>query len=241
MAGAWMEAAGEEDAEDEVEERFLLPQRVNVHVKCDLRRPVHQVRARDVLRLDEHGPQRVGQDLAAAPDGFGERATDELALEPRRDVRVDAVDALVLVVLEVVAPEGHAVGDADRKVGDHRKIAVGLRTLEEEVVRELMDRQEERLRDRRTDDVRDREVRWPRELLRRPREPNLRDDEQKEADVLGFPLGTHELGHLRVRLLDLLAPRRMWLLLVVPKEVVTGLQRLRLCWRRLVRLPRRRG
>ena len=50
------------------------------------------------------------------------------------------------MVLEVVASEGDAVRDADGPVGDHREEAVGLRALEEEVVRELVDREEERLR-----------------------------------------------------------------------------------------------
>ena len=87
-------------------------------------------------------------------------------------------------MLEVVAAEGHAVRDADRPVGDHGEVAVGLRALEEEVVRELVDREEERLRDRCPEDVGDKEVRRPGQILRGPREPDLRDDEQEGAEVL---------------------------------------------------------
>ena len=101
--------------------------------------------------------------------------------------------------LEVVAAEGDAVRDADRPVGDHGKVPVVRRLLEEEVVRELVDRQEERLRDRRAEHVRDGQGGGPRELGGGPREPDLRDDEQEQADVLGAPLGPAELRDLRVR------------------------------------------
>eukprot|EP00964_Phaeocystis_antarctica_P066106 scaffold39923_cov64-Phaeocystis_antarctica.AAC.1 len=109
----------------------------------------------EVLRLDEHRPQRVRQDLAAAPDRLQHGAAHVLALEARRDVGVDPVDALPLVVLEVVAAEGDAVGDADGPVGHHCEQSVRLRALEEEVVRQLVDREEERLRDGGAKDVGD--------------------------------------------------------------------------------------
>ena len=117
---------------------------------------------------------------------------------------VSMPSTLPLVVLEVVAAEGDAVRDADGPVGDHRKVTVVLRLLEEEVVGELMDCQEERLRNRRAKHVGDGEVRRPAELLRGPREPDLRDHQQEEADVLGAPLGPHQFGDLRVCLLDFL-------------------------------------
>jgi len=145
------------------------------------------VHARDLLLLDEHRAQRVGEDLAACPHDLGHWAAHDLALEERRDVSVDAVDSLELVVLEVVAAEGNRVGDPDREVGDEGEVAVVHGRLEEQVVRKLVDGEEERLRDRGAKDVGHEHVGNPREVLRRDREPQLRAH-QTERDPLALPL-----------------------------------------------------
>ena len=99
--------------------------------------------SRQVLCLDEHRSQRVRQDLTAAPDGLGHRATNQLPLQLTGDVGVDAVDALEFVVLKMVATKRHAIWDSNRPVGHHREELVVLRLLEEEVVGKLVNGKEE--------------------------------------------------------------------------------------------------
>ena len=98
-----------------------------------------------VLRLDEHRSEGVGKDLAGAPQGLGDGAPDEPSLEARWDVRVDPVDALPLVVLQVIAPERHTIGNPHRPIRNHGEEPVMSRAFEEEVVRELVNSEEEGL------------------------------------------------------------------------------------------------
>ena len=65
-------------------------------------------------------------------------------------------------MLDVVAFERNTVRDANWPIGNESKVAVVHRLLEEEVVCELVNGEEERLRDGRTEDVRDRNKRRPR-------------------------------------------------------------------------------
>mmetsp|Transcript_78419 Transcript_78419/g.155867 ORF Transcript_78419/g.155867 Transcript_78419/m.155867 type:complete len:206 (-) Transcript_78419:279-896(-) len=168
VPGARVQPARQEDAQDKVEERFVTPEVEDEHVKSDLGGPVGEVCGREVLRLDEHGSQRIGQDLATRPDRLAHWSADHAPLKARWDVCVDAINPLPFVVFEVVAPERDAVGYANRPVRNHRKITVVFRLLEEEVVRKLMDGQEQCLRDRCTEDVGNAKVGGPTQLLCSP-------------------------------------------------------------------------
>eukprot|EP00962_Isochrysis_galbana_P014289 scaffold4087_cov96-Isochrysis_galbana.AAC.2 len=145
MAGAGVEPARQEDAQDHVRQRPPPEEVKDDQIEPDLCYPVVDVHTRQLLRLDEDGPERVGEDLAAGPERLGDWTADEFALQPRRDVCVDAVHALELVVIQVVAPERDGVRNPDGPVGHKGEEPVVQRRLEEEVVRELVDREKERL------------------------------------------------------------------------------------------------
>ena len=90
-----------------------------------------------------------------------------------RDVGVDALVTLVAVVLHVVRLEGDAVRDEDREVGQHREVFVVLDLLEAQVVRQLVDREEERVVGSGTHHVYCCQVCRPGPLKREPRHADL--------------------------------------------------------------------
>lgn len=145
VASARVEPARQEDAEHHVSQRPPPEELQDDQIEPDLRDPVVDVHARELLWLDEDGSERVCQNLAAGPDGLGERPADDLALQPRRDVGVDAVDALELMVVQVVPAKRDGIRNANGPVGHKREETVVQRRLEEEVVGQLVDRKEERL------------------------------------------------------------------------------------------------
>ena len=122
-------------------------------VKGELRGDVQEVQGGERQLVDEHGPQRVEEDLEGAEEGLPRHGVQHDSLERRGDVRVQAVDAEGLVVRQVVGPEGCAVGDADRQVGEDCQESICCRGAEGEVVRDLVDGEEEVLVGSRADRV----------------------------------------------------------------------------------------
>lgn len=119
--------------------------------------------------------------------------------------------------------EGGAVRDPDGQVREHGERLVRADALEREVVRDLVDREEQVVVRRPAEHVREREQAPPAHPTRRVRGRELERDDARD-DVLCARLATHQLGHLRVRGEDRAPPRAVRLLRVQPQEVIRVLR-----------------
>mmetsp|Transcript_17133 Transcript_17133/g.46394 ORF Transcript_17133/g.46394 Transcript_17133/m.46394 type:complete len:235 (+) Transcript_17133:652-1356(+) len=194
-----MDAPGNEEARNHVADGAPAEIVYDGSVKEALDSKVERMHGRGLLRLDHHGAQSVEENLADAPHGLAHRPAEEPALELGGDVRVHAVHALLLVMLNVVLLEGDAVREHNGQVGPNGNESVRLGTLGAKIVCELMNREEERVRNGGAHDVECGEVDRPGCALQHNAEGNLRGNEHSD-NVLGAPLGSHELVHLRVLL-----------------------------------------
>lgn len=98
VAGARMQGAGEEGAEEEIGEGAGAGVAEEQEVEGELGGDVDGVDGGRGQAVDEHGPQGVEEDLEGAEEGFAEDGVEEDCFERGRQVRVDAVDAERFVV-----------------------------------------------------------------------------------------------------------------------------------------------
>eukprot|EP00754_Rhynchopus_humris_P014920 Rhum_TRINITY_DN14420_c26_g1::Rhum_TRINITY_DN14420_c26_g1_i1::g.89568::m.89568 len=196
-----VQAAREERAEQEVEERQRAPQLDDGHHRGHLHAPVEQRPRGDLRRVHEHGTKGVEENLEDAEEELREGVLEDKRLHPRGNVSVEAVVALVAVVLHVVPVEGRGVGDADGDVGDARKELVAPRALHGQHVHDLVDGKEEGVVDCAAHDVRGGEEGCPAPVARRDRCGEL-DGDEGEHDGDSAPFGLHELPDLVAVLLE---------------------------------------
>lgn len=224
VAGAGVQRAGEEGAQDEVGKCAAAGKMNQDIVEGELDDNVEEVDLGEGQVVDEHGPQGVEEDLAGAEEGLAGDGVEEDGLEGRGQVSVKAIDAERLVVGEVVGAERGAVGDADGQVGDDGEEAVGGWRAEGEVVGDFVDGEEEVLVGRGADDV-GREQEGPRQNGRRAQEHGAGrlQRHNQQHHVLGEGLGAAQLGHLGVGLDDGHAAGAMRLFGVGPEEVAMEL------------------
>mmetsp|Transcript_16040 Transcript_16040/g.33092 ORF Transcript_16040/g.33092 Transcript_16040/m.33092 type:complete len:303 (-) Transcript_16040:269-1177(-) len=220
VAGARVEAAGKKGAQQQETERRRTGDPAEQCIEGKLRRPVADEIGAHGQAVREQGPKRVGDDLDREPYELARASAEDPRLHSRRDVGVDTVLALKFVVLKVIDAEGGGKREANRQISDPCEHAVVPRFTEEEVVCQLVDGEEEGLGDRGPDHVGCQQVPYPRQPRREDGQSNLRDHERKQANVLGSPVRSVELGHARVRGQYLLAPRRVRLRCVGPNEIV---------------------
>ena len=194
VAGARMQAAGEEDAEEREAQRRAPGHVDEGHVECELHTPRREVPPRRYLRPCEHGPHGVGHDLQGAPREFGPRATHPPEFPLARKVRVLTAHAQRPVVCEVVRPEVHTEGHDEGRVGHEGEQPVPHGSAEEEVVREFVHCEKERLHERGPHCVGREEVRGPRPPRSRETQRRLCGHES-EAYPLASPLVARERRH----------------------------------------------
>mmetsp|Transcript_85139 Transcript_85139/g.260161 ORF Transcript_85139/g.260161 Transcript_85139/m.260161 type:complete len:303 (-) Transcript_85139:8-916(-) len=228
VARGGMQGAGKKGAQEEVQKRLRAPQVRHREVERQLRAPIRRqpTAVGDHLGLRQAGPQRVREDLAKHEQRLTQAMVhvieccqrDELCLQKCRDVSVDAVLPLAPVVLHVVRLERDAIRDADREVGHHGDELVLTWRLCAEVVRQLMDREEQRMVGRGADHVNGRQVVRPSPIQGQPRHEGLQGHGRKD-NVLRPPLVPHELLDLGMRLEDLLPAGRVRLIRLAEDEV----------------------
>ena len=93
--------------------------------------------------VDEHGSQSIEQNLAGAEEGLAGDRVKEPCLEGGRQIGIEAIHTERLVVGEMVRAKRGAVGDANGQVGEDGDDAVGERRAEGQIVRNLVDGEEE--------------------------------------------------------------------------------------------------
>mmetsp|Transcript_20419 Transcript_20419/g.63473 ORF Transcript_20419/g.63473 Transcript_20419/m.63473 type:complete len:259 (+) Transcript_20419:691-1467(+) len=221
VPGDGVPRAREERRGDEERDRLPAPQREPNVVEREHEGPVERVLPRQLLRAHEARAEGVEGDLARGEEELAREGLQQAQLEVARDVGVDAVPPLVLVVLAMVQLEHHRVRHADAAVDEHRQQVVSELAAEGAVVRHFVHGEEERVREDGRH-VQAREVRRPRPLERRDGEAED-DGEEGDAVVLSERLRLHELvDFLAVLGHELLAPVHVRLRLVAPNEVLTA-------------------
>jgi hypothetical protein len=153
VAGTGMQRPGKEAAQNQVGQCLSTGELHEGVVEGQLNNDVEQVDLGERQVVDEHGAQGVEEDLTGAEEGLAGDRVEEPGLECGGQIRVQAIDAERLVVGEMVRAERGAVGDADGQVGEDGDDAVGQRRAEGQVVRDLVDGEEEVLVRRGADDV----------------------------------------------------------------------------------------
>eukprot|EP00160_Parvularia_atlantis_P010085 Unigene1986_Nuclearia_a/m.6185 Unigene1986_Nuclearia_a/g.6185 ORF Unigene1986_Nuclearia_a/g.6185 Unigene1986_Nuclearia_a/m.6185 type:complete len:385 (+) Unigene1986_Nuclearia_a:121-1275(+) len=214
-----VQRAREERRGEEVQQRAEAEKVVDDGVKGKLNNPVGQEHDVGLLVAHNHRAQGVEEDLVGAEERLGKDVVEDDALDPRRQVRVVAVDTLEAVVLCVVRAERDGVGQADGEVRKHRERAVGDERLEREVVADLVDGQEERVVAGGADDVGHRPE--------APRVDHVADEERGgklDEDVGRDPVERGHVGpvqrlDLGVRLERSQAPCDVRMRLLGPEEV----------------------
>jgi hypothetical protein len=99
---ARVQAAREEAAHDQVRDRAPPERAHEERVERELEGQVERVPERGALRADEARAERVEEDLEGREEGLARDVVEQRELERGGQVRVDAVLAEVLVVLDVV-------------------------------------------------------------------------------------------------------------------------------------------
>lgn len=143
VAGAGVQRAGKEAAENQVGQCLAACEVHEGVVEGQLDNDVEQVDLGERQVVDEHGAQGVEQDLAGAEEGLAGDRVKEPGFEGSGQVCVQAVDAERLVVGEMVRAERGAVRYPNGQVGEDGDDAVGQRRAEGQIVRDLVDGEEE--------------------------------------------------------------------------------------------------
>lgn len=126
-----VQAHAQQRANNKVNEALGAKQEEDSGVEGDLHRPVSSFPEGRLLRHHQHRPQGVEGRLQQHPDRFQEAVGEDLSFCSGWDVSVDAVLALVLVVLHMVAAERSAQRSpmgAKREVGRVNKRIIVLAT-----------------------------------------------------------------------------------------------------------------
>jgi len=198
VAGAGVQRAREEAAQDQVAERPSARKLHQCVVEGELHDDVEEVDLGERQLVHEHGAQGVEEDLEGGEKGLAGDGVKEEGFECSGQVCVEAVDAQRLVVGQMVGSEGSAVRDANGQVCEDGEDAIGQRRAEGQVVGYLVDGKEEVLVGCRADDVCCEEE-GPGQHGRVAEEEGAEDlyrhDEQD--DIFGERLGAAKLGYLR--------------------------------------------
>lgn len=223
VARRWVQGAGKEGGEEKVEEGIPAPVFDDEIVHEKLHEHVDQVHHGEVDVGDEHRAQGIEEDLEGGEERLAEDVGEHEGLDGGGQVCVVHLVAEELVVQLVVWLERGGVGDADREVRDDRKQPVVDRSLEAQVVRELVDAEEAVLARKPADPVR-RQQKRPRErvcVAQQVRQGELQEN-HAQRDPLGQRLVARQLADVWVLLQDRLSAGDVWILLVGPEKVVFG-------------------
>lgn len=145
VTGTWVQRASQKGGHDEVGKTVAAPSTQNGVVHGHLVNDVQQMDVGEADLGDEHGTQGIEQDLESSKEHLAQDVGKHDRLQRSRQVCVQVLIAHELVVELVVRLERGTVGDADRGVGDDGKQLVMEGLLEEQVMRQLMDSQEDGL------------------------------------------------------------------------------------------------
>ena len=194
-----MDAHREERSAGEVEHRAPAERVQDRAVEQRLHHEVAQLDARHRLRVDEERTERVEDWLEEEPEQLGGGGAEEARLEARRDVDVERVVALVLVVLRVVLLEERRVRDAERHVREDAERAVQRRPARPErlVVRDLVDGERQRVVDDAPEGVAGDEEGEERGVSQQDGRHQLHSHHHHHL-VLELAVWHHQLLHLRV-------------------------------------------
>ena len=197
VAGARVQRSGEEAAHNQVRQRLSSCKLYEGVVKGKLDDDVEEMDLGQRQVVDEHGSQGIEEDLACAEEGLAGDRVEEPCLEGGGQIGVEAVHAERLVVGQVVWAERGAVGDANGQVGKNSDDTVGQRRAKGQVVRDLMDSEEQVLVRRSADDVGcQEEAPRPDGCVAKEVGAGDLDGHDEEDKPFGERLGAAELGDL---------------------------------------------
>lgn len=188
-----------ERAAAEIEKWAQTHSVVDRDVERHLHEEVQHLETRDGLRVEEEGTEGVEDGLKEQPDELASGRREHSRFEARRNVDVERVVALILVMLGVVLLEDGRVRDAENYVAEDadQPVAHRIPIAECDVVRDLMDRESHRVVDDATEAVRDNddreEWRFSQEIRGNKLHQHHADDNELEIRVV-----YHQLCHLRV-------------------------------------------
>lgn len=120
VSGTWVKRARHEITRKEVKD---WPHAKVVNHRCIKREnngPVQRVPFGKLLLLDHHGANSIEDDLADCEENFAQHVGQEDTFKFGGEIGVDALQTLVLVVLQVIALECGGVRNCDRKVGEKK-------------------------------------------------------------------------------------------------------------------------
>lgn len=217
VAGEGVQAASQKGGEQQVEEGVGGGVGDEEGVEGELDDDVEEVHPGEGDAVDGHGADGVEEDLERAEEGLAEDGVEEEGLDGGGEVRVEAVYAEGLVVGEMIwlsksvsryyspspdvqvstNPKGSTVGNANGQIGNNGEQPVGERAPKGQVVRNLVDGQEQVLVRRGAKDVRD-GPELPGPEWRGPQHVGEEDLQADDAgdDVLGQGFGAAELEDL---------------------------------------------
>jgi len=244
MGCTWVKAASKEAAGDEVYEDVPAPKVEQEIVEGDLCNNVANEPSCRFLCPNKARTKCVEENLEGAEEDLAEDIIEAEELCAGRQVGVDSVLALELVVLDVVRFEQRTVRNADRQIGDDGKGLVELDILEGQVVGNLVNGEEEILVRRAANRVRSQQElpgQWIR-VAQQERRCQLNRNDQKD-DPFRERLVSHKFrdlqntGHqltfrrykphktnLWMSLQYFHAPRAVWLFSHEPQEVARVLR-----------------
>jgi len=142
MSGAGVESHSNERAADEVEEGPARPVHENKNIESDDHGRIGQSPFGDRLRFGEYGTEAILQGLAQDKQHLPpSTVVDQKRLEQRRNIGIDTIDTLLLMVVVVVGFECNCAGHPGRHVAENGEPHVEIVIFEAEVVSDFVDTQ----------------------------------------------------------------------------------------------------
>lgn len=170
--------------------------------------------------VDHQWSNGVEEGLEQYPQKLSEGCGEEKAFHGCWDIRVNTINTLVPVVLQVVLLEGCGVGDNKWEVGKVAVVNVVHCIVKEQVVRHFVNGQRQRMIRGTTNDIGDNEECEPRGVgLCTPDSTKDLKKDCGSAVVLGSRVVSKKLLNFRVSLQDNLSACSVWLLGVCPFEI----------------------
>ena len=135
-----VQAHPQQGTSQHVDHRLGPPHPVEQDVKGELACQVGHLQLSDGFGVDAEGPDGIEEWLQNNPDELAEACAEEPAFKLSRDVYIYTVSTKVAMMVQMIAFEGGRVGQADRQVGKHGKVAIphGLVVSKGHVVGDLM-------------------------------------------------------------------------------------------------------
>jgi hypothetical protein len=130
-----MQSQAQERADDHVEKSLVAPVVHNDGVKCELSSIIHELPFSREVWLHNTRSNSIEQRLKEEPNELLEAVVEDVDLKLSRDISINAIHTLELMMLHVVESKGHSRGNSSAQIGKKLRTTVTNERFKSKVVR----------------------------------------------------------------------------------------------------------